>query len=284
MNGARSPILRNLSLWRHFCNYFPLALERTAELPPDRKYVFGYHPHGIMSFGAIGNFCTNGNEFSKLFPGLDLRLLTLPLNFFTPFVRELLLHLGLCSASRAACHRLLQRGSGSAIMLVIGGAEESLNAQPGTNDLVLDDRLGFIRVALINRASMVPVFAFGENDIFETLRDKDDTGWLRRVQLWLLAKLTFAIPIFHGRGLFNLDFGLMPFRRPIVTVVGEPLEPATEAELPDENATDDYLRNHPAGQEIVERYHQKYKTKLVALYDAHKNRLALSRTRSVRVQ
>ena len=31
------------------------------------------------------------------------------------------------------------------------------------------------------------------------------------------------ITLFHGRGVFNLDFGLLPYRRPIAVVVGAPL-------------------------------------------------------------
>jgi hypothetical protein len=40
--------------------YFPISLVKTHELPPDRKYVFGYHPHGIIGMGAIANFGTEG--------------------------------------------------------------------------------------------------------------------------------------------------------------------------------------------------------------------------------
>ena len=32
-------------------------------------------------------------------------------------------------------------------------------------------------------------------------------------------------PIFHGRGVFNYDFGLLPHRRPINIVIGEPIAP-----------------------------------------------------------
>lgn len=40
--------------------YFPISLVKTQDLPPDRKYVFGYHPHGIIGMGAIANFGTEG--------------------------------------------------------------------------------------------------------------------------------------------------------------------------------------------------------------------------------
>lgn len=45
----RSEYLRSLPLWRLFAGYFPAKLHKTYDLPADRKYIFGYHPHGIIS-------------------------------------------------------------------------------------------------------------------------------------------------------------------------------------------------------------------------------------------
>ena len=67
----------------------------------------------------------------SLVPGIDLRLLTLEMNFYVPFLREFLLMMGMCNASKRACNTILQRGRGSAIMLVVGGAAESLESAPG---------------------------------------------------------------------------------------------------------------------------------------------------------
>ena len=77
---------------------------KTAHLDPKKKYVFGYHPHGVISVGALGSVLGNGvrtqdftqseknadpetvdkkhpRGFSALFPGINRRLITLPLNF-----------------------------------------------------------------------------------------------------------------------------------------------------------------------------------------------------------
>ena len=42
--------------------YFPISMVKTQDLPADRKYVFGYHPHGIIGMGAIANFGTEGMQ------------------------------------------------------------------------------------------------------------------------------------------------------------------------------------------------------------------------------
>lgn len=61
----------------------------------------------------------------------------------------------------------------------------------------------------------MPVFSFGENDLFQQFPNPPGS-WVRRVQETLQPLLTVALPLFHGRlGL------LLPFRKPIHTV-GEP--------------------------------------------------------------
>ena len=54
-----------------------LKLVKTAELPPDRNYVVGCHPHGIMCMGTFCNFVTEANNFSKQFPGIQTSPVTL---------------------------------------------------------------------------------------------------------------------------------------------------------------------------------------------------------------
>lgn len=56
-------------------------------------------------------------------------------------------------------------GPGSTLTIVVGGAAESLSAHPGTADLTLRKRLGFIKLAIREGADLVPVFSFGENDV-----------------------------------------------------------------------------------------------------------------------
>ena len=78
--------------------------------------------------------------FSEAFPGIKPHLLTLTSNFKSPFYRDILLALGICSVSRESCSNILKGGPGSAITIVIGGAAESLSAHPGTADLTLKKR------------------------------------------------------------------------------------------------------------------------------------------------
>ena len=77
--------IRNLTIWKWFKDYFPISLKQTAILDKNRNYIFGYHPHGILPFGAIINFGTNANKFDDLYPGIKPHLVTLRTQFFIPF-------------------------------------------------------------------------------------------------------------------------------------------------------------------------------------------------------
>jgi hypothetical protein len=51
--------VRKWTLWNYFRDYFPMKLVKTAELDPASSYIFGYHPHGIISMGAFCGFGTD---------------------------------------------------------------------------------------------------------------------------------------------------------------------------------------------------------------------------------
>lgn len=225
----RSDLLRSLPVWSLFASYFPARLHRSIELSPTRKYVFGYHPHGIISHGAFAAFSTEALGFKQLFPGITNTLLTLDSNFRIPIYRDYALAMGLASVSRESCENLLSKGGvnkegmGRGITIVVGGARESLDATPRTLRLVLKRRFGFIKIAVRTGADLVPVIAFGENDLYDQFLP-DEHPQIHRMQLILKKFLGFTIPLFHARGVFNYDVGLMPYRRPLNIVVGRPIK------------------------------------------------------------
>lgn len=173
--------------------------------------------------GALANFASEATEFATSFPGIQTHLLTLASNFKLPFFRDFIMALGTGSVSRASCENILRQGPGTSITIVVGGATESLKAHPGTADLTLRRRLGFIKIAIRNGASLVPVFAFGENDIYAQLANEKGTA-IYQFQKRFQALFGFTLPLFHGRGVFNYHIGLLPFRHPIVACVGRPIE------------------------------------------------------------
>ncbi|KAL0088759.1 diacylglycerol acyltransferase-domain-containing protein [Phycomyces blakesleeanus] len=267
--GRRFAWMRNLGFWRYFTGYFPAKLVKEHELDPSKNYVFGYHPHGIISMGALSNFATEATGFSKTFPGIVPSLLTLSSNFRIPIYRDIIMGLGIASVSRKSCEYILSSGAGRSIVIVIGGAAESLAARPGINDLVLKRRLGFVRIAIKQQARLVPVFSFGENDLYDQLDNaKGSPVW--KFQKKMQALLGFTLPLFHARGVFNYDTGLMPFRHPIVTVVGKPIDVPKLEEGQIEPT-----------QEQLEAVQKEYIDELLEIYNKYKDVYAKDRKRDL---
>ena len=80
--------VRSWRLWQHYADFFPIKVIKTAELPADGTYLLGSHPHGILCSGAVSAFA-HAVGWDALFPGLEVRLLTLIIQFCVPLHREL---------------------------------------------------------------------------------------------------------------------------------------------------------------------------------------------------
>ncbi|MCJ1397111.1 diacylglycerol O-acyltransferase 1 [Xylographa trunciseda] len=241
--SRRSQLLRSSPIWSLFASYFPARLHRSQVLPPTRKYIFGYHPHGIISHGAFAAFVTEALGFAQLFPGITNTLLTLDSNFRIPLYRDYALALGLASVSRESCENILSKGGangegmGRAITIVVGGARESLDAQPNTLRLVLKRRKGFVKLGIRTGADLVPVLAFGENNLYDQVQPETHPV-MHKTQLVVKKALGFTVPLFHARGVFNYDVGMMPYRTPLNVVVGRPIKVAQQ-KVPDEAYVDE---------------------------------------------
>ena len=51
-------------------DYVGLEVIRQEELDPNKQYLFGYHPHGILILSRIASY---GGIWEKLFPGIETR-------------------------------------------------------------------------------------------------------------------------------------------------------------------------------------------------------------------
>ncbi|KAJ7360181.1 hypothetical protein OS493_018173 [Desmophyllum pertusum] len=130
--GRTIEAARRWKIWKYYCEYFPIHLIKTADLDPKENYIFGYHPHGIIGIGALGNFCGEATGFSENFPGIYPHLLTLTVNFRFPFSRDYSMSFGACSVDKDSIEYILQKmGPGHSAAIVIGGAAESLESKAG---------------------------------------------------------------------------------------------------------------------------------------------------------
>lgn len=291
-SGSRPPLLRNATQWwKYACDYLPLLLVKTAELPCGTRYILGYHPHGIISVGCFGAFATDGSRvldltrtkndnkdatnneqrgFSSLFPGLDRRVITLPQNFNTPFLREYFLFMGALTSAKETFRTVLQK-TNTALVVVVGGAAESLQSQEGTMDLVLEKRKGFVREAILAQASLVPVLGFGENDLYKVY-ETSSGSWMASFQALVKKWTGLGMPLFQGRSILFQDIGIMPQRKPLVVVVGAPIAPPplkSSGFRPEIDPQTGEALNEDG--RILNEYHAKYMEAIEDLYKTYKD-------------
>ncbi|XP_031568899.1 2-acylglycerol O-acyltransferase 2-A-like [Actinia tenebrosa] len=241
--------------WRIFNiirDYFPITLVKTTELDPNKNYILGYHPHGMLPDGALVCFGSEAAGFGRLFPGIKPRLAMISFFRKYPIFRELVMATGIISVSRDSLEYVLdQKDKGYAVVDVIGGTREVLNTSPSSYHLVLNRRKGFAKLALETGSSLVPVFAFGQNDMFHQPRSSLPSRLGEIFTLWLRVMLKFTTLIIHDVS----TFGIIPRRAPITVIVGAPIEVEKVA--------------FPTYDEIDE-LHSAYVDELKELFDKHK--------------
>nr|XP_023418311.1 2-acylglycerol O-acyltransferase 1 [Cavia porcellus] len=264
--GRKSNCIGNWKIWRHFRDYFPIHLIKTHDLDPSHNYIFGAHPHGIFSFGTFGNFALKSPDFEKLFPGLTPYFHGTSCWFLFPLLREYMISVGVLSVSKKSLSYVLsKKGGGNISVIMLGGAKESLDTHPGNFTLFIRQRKGFVTMALTHGAYLVPVFSFGENDVYKQIQNPEGS-WVRTVQNRLQKIMSIALPLFYGRGIFQGTFGLMPYRKPVHTVVGRP--------IPVQRTP------HPTQQQ-VEELHQTYMEELRKLFEEHKGKYGIAEHESL---
>lgn len=143
------------------------------------------------------------------------------MHFQLPLWREWIMALGFVDVSRESIDHLLSTGRSAVV--VLGGAQEALEAKPGVCRLVVEKRRGIIRMALRHGARLVPCYTWGENELWGQVENPEGS-WLRWLQEAFKHVFKWSPVVIVGRGIFQYSLGFMPFRRRLTTVMGEPLE------------------------------------------------------------
>jgi len=110
-----------------------------TKLDPGHNYVIGSHPHGLFNLGIATNFVSEATGISEQFPGITMHFLVLKFLLYFPVTREYLMSMGACDVSRESINCVLRK-KGNAVVIVIGGAKEVIDARPGLARVVLKGR------------------------------------------------------------------------------------------------------------------------------------------------
>lgn len=180
--------------------------------------------------------------------------------------REIILSLGVCTSSYRCLHRILNQSTdpahqtnrdgftANAAFITVGGAQEAINSRPKNYRLNLKTRKGFVKAAIFNGTPLVPVFSFGEVDIYDQAESIEGTRWHRFRENF--KRFTGILPcLINGRGLFQHSFGIIPRRRPITIVIGAPIE---------------VERNANPSNEQIDKLHDLFSMKLKSIFEEHK--------------
>lgn len=129
-------------------------------------------------------------------------------------------------------------------------------ARPGNYRLVLNKRKGFVKIAIETGVPLVPVFSFGETEVFDQL--SNEPGTILRAYQDFVKKWTGIAPAMpYARGLSEKSYGFIPYRRPITTVIGAPIE---------------VIQNPNPSLEEVNEVHAKFVEAIIQLFEDHKDK------------
>ncbi|KAG6954945.1 hypothetical protein JG688_00012124 [Phytophthora aleatoria] len=161
--GNPWPAFRSSRIWGLSAKFLGTKVVREQALDSSKKYIFGFHPHGIIVLSRVSTYAGN---WEKVFPDIPTRALGASTMFYVPLGRELCLWLGGVDASRSTADKVLN--DGTSIVVYPGGVPEIFKTDPNSkvNELVLKKRLGFVKLAMRHGAELVPSFVFGEKWLY----------------------------------------------------------------------------------------------------------------------
>jgi len=216
-------------------------------------YMVCQHPHGVLPLGFSfnGALRVKTMEPRKYLPAsvsisADCNGVQAPVLWKVPFMSAVLRLWAACTpATKQGMKQLLAARTPFGILP--GGSEEVAIHEHGKENVYINSRYGFIKYGLEQGYALVVCYTFGENDQYRSCR------LLRPVNLWLVKRFGFVLPLFWGK----LLFPLLPTGGGLHTVFGDVVQlPKIEV---------------PTSEDVV-KWHKVYVETLKAVFDRYKSR------------
>ena len=196
---------------------------------------------GLLCFGSQMQRVLRDTDTSRLRAGVASFLVHLPI------VGSVLRLMGAITASRSTLERHFQ--AGDSVVLVPGGIASVFFSDEENEQIYVEKRKGFCRLALQQGTPLVPVYAFGATQLLTVVPKSHDGFWARMSRKYRLALMFFY-------GTFYLP---IPRPRKLVCVTGKPIAVAKDL--------------NPSAK-AVNALHARFVDELRALYQRHQATVA----------
>lgn len=204
------------------------------------SYIFAAQPHGVLSF--VGMCAATYNPIDTL----SVPTAAASVVLHTPLLKNLMGIFNLVDASARNLQHLFKQGK--SVLIYIGGIAELFKSCRSEERLYLQQRKGFIKLALKEKnVDIVPVYLFGNTSVLSVMKHGPLAALSRKLQ----ASLT----LFWGK--FYLP---IPRDEKLLYVIGRPLE------LP-------YIPQPT--QEDIDKWHGIYCEEVRKIFDMYKERVPM---------
>eukprot|EP01087_Luapelamoeba_hula_P000439 TRINITY_DN10329_c0_g1_i1.p1 TRINITY_DN10329_c0_g1~~TRINITY_DN10329_c0_g1_i1.p1 ORF type:complete len:392 (-),score=47.70 TRINITY_DN10329_c0_g1_i1:67-1164(-) len=223
----------DLPCWKSMCEYFSFTLIRPkGTISVTDHFLFVEFPHGVFPLG----FMLSATAVQTAMKGLRVEGAIASVLFRIPLMRQLCHWFGARPASDRNIKMLLDRGS---VGLMAGGIAEIFLSSRKHERVYVKNRRGFVKLALQTGSALVPVYHFGNTQLFDFVGNE---GISRRLRTSIL--------LFVGRWYLPI-----PYQHPIRMVIGTPIE---------------VVRVDNPSKEQIDKLHAQFVAALQELFDEFK--------------
>lgn len=201
-DGRLSKKFQHLAIWTRICKYFNSTINIEEKLDNNQQYIFCQFPHGALSSGHLLTFTNGAGFYDNVYNGEKRDLAATGL-FFIPLLRDLCILLGCVDASKKTAVYNLKKGR--SILIFVGGEKEQLMTKANDHKIYLKNRKGFVKLALEYNCKLVPLYLYGENEIYL------NSDFAMGIRKWLQRNFQLGLPIvlhfFPKKVSLNLEVG-----------------------------------------------------------------------------
>lgn len=200
---------------------------------PSKRYMYVWHPHGFVSYVPsflMGGMARSGEPHAREWFGTCA-----PLLFNIPVLGEMYTIANARPVDRSSLELILS--AGGTIAVQPGGIKEQAATRHDQEQAFFPKRLGFIRLAIKHGTALMPLYLFGENQLYKRV---DGFEWLTRL-IYRASGMT--LPIVTAK--FGLpQAGLLPIATDIHVRYGNAIDVGTPCDEPSDERVEELYRRY----------------------------------------